>query len=193
MRNPLSWLPIASGMLVLVLSLGLAYVTVSSRNANNGELATSQDVRTEASSTAPTLSLSPSSGNFDFQSGQTYPVGIVIDSAGKSIDGVDVVISYDPSKVQIIGGKVNSSSLLPEVPLNTADSVKGKIRFSALTFDPKAVTGIVGTFSFKPLSKGEVNFAFEFTNGATTDSNVAEHGSAIDVLTGVENATYMFN
>lgn len=193
MKNPLSWLPVASGMLVLVLSLGLAFVTVSSRNANNGELANSQKVQTQASSAAPTISLSPANGNFAFSAGQAYPVGIVVDSVGKSIDGVDVVISYDPTKVQIVGGKVNPSNVLPEVPLNTVDSTKGKIRFSALTFDPKPLTGIVGTFSFKPLTKGEVNFTIDFTSGATTDSNIAEHGSAVDVLSGVTNATYLFN
>lgn len=193
MRNPLSWLPIASGILVLVLSLGLAFMTVSSRNSGGEQLANDQKIQTEAAISAPTLSLSPNSGSFDFISGQTYPVGIVIDSAGKSIDGVDVIISYDVAKASIVGGKVNSSSLLPEVPLNSVDSTKGKIKFSALTFDPKAVTGIVGTFSFKPLSKGEVNFSLDFTAGATTDSNVAEHGSAVDVLSGVQNATYTFN
>lgn len=191
MRSSLSWLPIASGMLVLVLSLGLALTTVVNRGS--GGPAGNQNITSQASSSNPTISLTPGTGNFTYSAGLNYPVGIVLDSAGKSVDGVDVVISFDPAKVQIVGGKVNASSLFSEIPLNTVDLAKGKIRFSALTFDAKAATGIVGTFSFRPLSKGEVNFSIDFVPGASTDSNIAEHGSAVDVLGGVENATYTFN
>ena len=193
MKSPLSWLPIASGMLVLVLSLGLALTTVTNRNSGDGQLANNQNLRTQAASANPSISLSPATGSFDFAQGLTYPVGIVVDSAGKSVDGIDVVISYDPAKAQIVGGKVNATSLFPENPLNSVDAVRGKIRFSVLTFEPKAETGIVGTFSFRSLAKGEVNFTIDYTAGATTDSNMAEHGSAIDVLSNIENATYTFN
>lgn len=192
MRSSLSWLPIASGMLVLVLSLGVAFVTVTSRN-NSGDVANSQALQTEAAVSFPTISLSPASGSFEFEPETEYPVGIVVDSAGKSVDGVDVVISYDPTRVEIVGSEVNPTGAFSEFPLNEVDAEAGKIRFSALTFDSIPVTGVVGTFSFRPLSAGEVNFLVDFTAGATTDSNIAEHGSAVDVLTGVQNATYLFN
>jgi hypothetical protein len=179
-------------MLVLVLSLGLALVTVAGRNGS-GELGNSQNLQSRAALVQPTISLSPlDSGSAGFKIGETYPVGIVVDSAGKTIDGVDVVISYDPpNSVQIVGGKVNPTSVFPENPLNLVSN--GKIKFSALTFDPKPVTGVVGTFSVKPLVKGEVNFSIEFVPGATTDSNMAEHGTADDVLSEVVNATYKIN
>lgn len=192
MRSSLAWLPIASGMLVLVLSLGLAFVTVTSRNSA-GEVANSQALQSEASAAVPAIALSPATGQFEFSPNATFPVGIIVDSGGKSVDGVDVVISYDPAKVRIAGGKVNPTGVFSEVPLNQVDTVAGKIRFSALTFDPQPVAGVVGTFSFTPLSASEVNFQIDYTPGATTDSNIAEHGSAIDVLGKVENATYEFN
>lgn len=192
MKSSLSWIPIASGMLVLVLSLGVAFLTVTSRNSG-GEVANSQNIRTEATQSQPALSLSPASGSFEFDTSATYPVGIIVDSAGKDIDGVDVVISYDPVKVQIVGGKVNPTSVFTDFPLNQVDTQTGKIRFSALTFNAQPVTGVIGTFSFKPLIKGEVNFQIDYTPGATTDSNIAEHGSATDVLAKVSGATYIFN
>lgn len=193
MRSSLSWLPIASGMLVLVLSLGLAFITVTTRKPDSLQLATSQKTSVSAGAFVPMLSLSPSNGSFEFKEGQSYPVGIVLDSAGKSVDGVDVVISFDPTKVQIVGNKINSTTVFAENPLNSVDVQRGRIRFSVLTFDPKPVTGILGTFSFKVLGKGETNFTIEFNEGATTDSNVAEHGSAVDVLGKVVNGTYIFN
>ncbi len=192
MKSSLSWLPIASGMLVLVLSLGLAFVTVTSRGST-GELANSQKLQTQAAVTVPTLSLTPATGEFEFDTTSTYPVGIILDSGGRDVDGADVVITYDPTKVQIVGAKVNPTNVFPEIPLNEVDAQVGKIRFSGLTFNPQPVTGVIGTFSFKPLTAGEVNFQIDYVAGATTDSNVAEHGSAVDVLGGVENARYTFN
>lgn len=192
MKSSLAWLPIASGMLVLVLSLGLAFVTVTSRNSA-GDVANSQALQSEASAAVPAIALSPATGQFEFSANAPFPVGIIVDSGGRSVDGVDVVISYDPAKVQIVGGKVNPTGVFSEVPLNLVDTAAGKIRFSALTFDPQPVTGVVGTFSFIPLSASEVNFQIDYTPGATTDSNIAEHGSAVDVLGKVENATYSFD
>lgn len=192
MKSSLAWLPIASGMLVLVLSLGLAFVTVTSRNSA-GDVANSQALQSEASAAVPAIALSPATGQFEFSANAIFPVGIIVDSGGRSVDGVDVVISYDPAKVRIAGGKVNPTGVFSEVPLNLVDTAAGKIRFSALTFDPQPVTGVVGTFSFTPLSASEVNFQIDYTPGATTDSNIAEHGSAVDVLGKVENATYEFN
>lgn len=190
MKSPLSWLPIASGMLVLVLSLGLAFVTVSGRNGGVGTGA-GQNLTSNAANVVPTISLSPATGDYSFSAGQTYPVGIVVDSAGKSIDGVDVVISYDSAKVQVVGGKVNPTSLFSENPLNSA--AQGKIRFSVLSFSPQPQSGIIGTFSIKPLVKGEVDLNVDYAPGSTTDSNIAEHGSAMDVLGGVVSAKYTFN
>ncbi len=95
--------------------------------------------------------------------------------------------------MQIVGNKINPTGVFSEFPLNEVETQTGKIRFSALTFDPKPVTGVVGTFSFKPLSPGEVNFQVDYTPAATTDSNIAEHGSATDVLESVGNGRYTFN
>lgn len=187
MRNSLSFLPLASGLLVLVLSLAVAILTVTSKNA-----APSQNVTSKASEAISSLALTPDKATYSFSSGQTYTVGIVLDAAGKSVDGTDVVINFDPAKVQIVDSKVSTTTLLEQYPLNSIDNVKGKIRYSGLTFNSKPLTGIIGTFKFRPLGKGEVNFAFDFTSGATTDSNIAEHGTAQDILGKVTNGNYIF-
>ncbi len=193
MKNSLAWLPVASGLLVLVLALGLTFVTVASKNGG-GQLASggNQNLNANASEVVPSLSLSPDSQTYAYVSGQSTQVGILVDSGAKSIDGVDVVISFDPTAAQVVETKINPTTLLPEVPLNKVDNATGKIRFSALTFEAKPVAGILGMFAFKPLKKGEVNFSFDFTPGVTTDSNIAEHATAADVLGKVTNGTYQF-
>lgn len=202
------WLPVASGVLVLVLSLGVAVLTVNSRN-KEGELALIQQ-SAQASEQLPTLSLSPEKMSYDFVAGRTYSVGIVFDSADKDVDGVDAVIRFDPKKVKVTSATVTPTSLFERYPSNLVCNFVGDaggkctsaglIKFSGLTFNPKVVSGVIGTFSYQPQSSGEVNFTFDFTAGATTDSNVAVHCNSeeaapcagVDALSGVNNATYMF-
>lgn len=183
-------MPVATGLLVLTLSLAVAFLTVNSPNQKN--LASSQRLQTEADVSGATLALSPATGDYTFSPNTTYPLGIVLDSADKNVDGVDVVINFDPNKVRIVTTAVTTTTLFEEFPQNKVDNLRGQIKFSALTFTPKPTTGIVGTFSLKPLVKGEINLTFAFTPGATTDSNVAEHATAKDVLVKVANARYNF-
>lgn len=180
----MKWLPVLLGMTVLVLSLAVAVLTVTQPKR--------QTTQTQATQVLASLSLSPASGDYLFSSGQSYPVGIVVDSGGKSIDGVDVIINFDPKKIQIASASLVATSLFERFPVNSVDNSRGQVRLSALTFNPKPVTGIVGTFSFRPRAKGEADFSFEFSPGATTDSNIAEHGTARDVLRKVENAKFVF-
>lgn len=186
MRSPLSWLPFVSGMVVLVLSLGVAVVVVTNRS-------TSQDIRSQAAATTGTLSLSPALGNYTFSANQTYPVGIVVDSKNTAIDGVDVIIKFDPKKAAVSPNSLVATGLFERVVVSQIDNTAGVVRFSALTFSPKPATGIAATFNFKALGAGTVGFTFDFTPGATTDSNIAEHGTAKDILSKVENATFNFN
>jgi len=191
MKNLFRWMPVASGFLVLVLSMFVAVMTVSNRNAASN-LATTQNLSTKAADQVASLSLSPATGDYTFAANSTYPVGIVLDSAGKSVDGVDVIIKFDPKKAQVVSTKVASTNLFQEFPQNIIDNNLGQVRFSALTFNSRPVTGIIGTFTFKPLAKGTVDFSFDFALGATKDSNIAEHGTAKDVLGSVTNGEYVF-
>lgn len=189
MKSPLSYLPLASGFLVLVLSLAIGVLTVTSKN---NLTATPQNLTTKAAEATATLSLSPASGDFAFTPGTSYPVGIIIDSAGKAVDGVDVIVNFDPKLVRVEGGKVSTTNLFEQYMVNSVDNVKGQIKLGALTFTAKPVTGIVGTFKFTPLVAGNLTFVYLFTPGATTDTNVAEHGTARDILGSVGNASFNF-
>lgn len=201
------WLPLASGFLVLVLSLGVAVLTVNSRNSA-GEVQLVQS-NAQASEAGPTISLSPEQMTYTFTPNQTYGVGIVVNSMDQMIDGADVIINFDPTKVRIVGTTVTASTMFEQYPSNIvcnaagdangACKAGGQIRFSGLTFNPKAVNGFMGTFTYRPLQVGEVNFTVEHTQGATTDSNIALDCPAdgnctpgLDGLTSVVNASYSF-
>lgn len=185
MRNPWSYLPISAGILVLVLSLALGVLTVTSKRP-------SQSLTTKAAVANASLALSPATGDYTFAVGTSYPVGIVLDSAGKTIDGVDIVINFDPTKARVEGTSLSTTSIFEQYPQNEVDNARGIIKLSGLTFTPKPLTGIITTFRFQPLVKGEVNFTFSFTPGATTDTNIADHDTAKDILGSVENGRYFF-
>ena len=185
MKSTLSYLPLASGFLVLVLSLAVGVLTVTSKNTN-------QQTATKAAENAASLALSPATGDYTYQNKMTYPVGILLDSAGHSVDGVDVIINFDPKKAKVVDTKISAATLFESILINSVDNVKGQIKFSALTFNAKPLTGIVGTFRFQPLATGTVNFTFAYTPKLTTDSNIAEHGTALDILGQVTNGSYVF-
>lgn len=185
MKSPLSYFPVASGLLVLVLSLAVGVLTVTSKQGT-------QNTATKAAERMASLSLVPDTGDYTYSSNQSYPVGIIVDSVGKSVDGVDVIIKFDPQKATVLGTTVTVSNMFENFPMNKIDNVKGEIRLGGLTFEAKAQVGIVGSFQFKPKGPGKVNFQFDFTPGVTTDSNIAEHGTAKDLLGKVINGSYTF-
>jgi hypothetical protein len=178
---------VASGLLVLVLSLAVAVLV-----AGRGLGTASQNPAVKAAGETASLALSPSSGDYAFSPSASYPVGIVFDSGSKAVDGVDVIIKFDPRQVQIAGGKIAAGTLFEEAPVNTVDNLKGEIRFSALTFNPRPVAGILGTFQMKPVAAGGAELTFAFAPGATVDSNAAEHGTARDILGKAEGAKFNF-
>jgi hypothetical protein len=144
---------------------------------------------------AANLSLSPSAGNAN--TGNSFNVDIVLNSSGQSIDGVDAVLSYNPSMLEIqdanstaAGIQISAGSLMPVVTYNSVNSASGKILFSQVhnpgtTFNGY---GTLATITFKALSAGSATVSFDFTAGNTTDSNVAFNGS--DVLASVSNGIY---
>ena len=188
MKSRLAYLPVASGFLVLVLSLVVGALKINS----NRNTTLSQNLSTKAAAENATLALSPASGDYTMDTKTSYPVGIILNSGGREIDGVDIIINFDPKKVTVEGTTVTTTNSFEQYLVNKIDNVAGKIRLSALTFTAKPVTGIVGTFRFRPVVRGAVNFNFEFTPGATTDTNVADHASAKDILGSVVNASFNF-
>ncbi|MCL4398000.1 hypothetical protein M1403_03160 [Patescibacteria group bacterium] len=192
MKSPISYLPLASGFLVLVLSLTVGVLTVTSKGSSNLASNTNQNLATKAAEENATMALSPATGDFVVDGKTSYPVGIIVNSSGKTIDGVDIILTFDPKKIQVNGTTVTVTNSFEQYPVNKIDNVKGEIRLSALAFTPKAITGIVGTFRVKPIARGQATINFQFAPGATTDSNIADHATAQDILGSVTNASFNF-
>jgi len=132
---------------------------------------------------AATLSISPASGEVS----GTFDSIIYVDPEGASISGVDAVIKYNPSflEVQLIQDGSFEQYLKKNINKTT-----GTIEISAYNSSALITTRTaVATVSFKVIGvSGEADLSFDFTPGATDDSNVAAGDQ--DVLSSAVGALY---
>lgn len=138
-----------------------------------------------------TLALSPASGTFVVNT--PFDAGVYLNTNGAKVDGVDIKLNYEAAKLeaQLI---TPETSIFPNFPTKTINATTGKITISATTtagspYSNTTATKMV-TLRFKPLTTGSITVTFDFTAGATTDSNVVENTTNLDILTAVTNANY---
>ncbi len=134
---------------------------------------------------AATLSFSPATKTVLVN--DTFNVDVILNTGGSETDGADVIVRYDGNKLSLI------SAVLGDLYANklTSDtSVAGKITLRATSSENASFngTGTFATLTFKAIAAGTANLYFDFTSGATTDSNVAYQGS--DILGSTSNASY---
>lgn len=143
---------------------------------------------------AATLSLSPSSGTFN--RGCVSLIAVVLDAAGTQTDGSDAILKYDPSRINATS--ITSGTIYPDYPGNNIDSSSGKITISGLASVQQAFSGkgTLATINFSvpenaPTGATSVKFEFDPNDKAkTTDSNVVERGTIVDVLNSVVDGNY---
>lgn len=141
-----------------------------------------------------TLSLDPSSGTFN--KGCAFSLNVTLDAGGSQTDGTDAIILYDTSR--FIASSVNSGTIYPDYPGNNIDATAGKITISGLASvsTPFSGKGTLATINFTAQSNApegvtQVTFDFDPINKAkTTDSNVVQRGTVVDVLNSVVNGSY---
>lgn len=149
----------------------------------------------EALAASATLSLSPASGTFN--KGCNFSTDVIVDTGGAQTAGTDVILFYDPTRLQalnVVNGRIYS-----DYPANTIDQQNGKVSISGLTSmsSPFTGQGTFATVNFKVLADApegatQITFDFDPTNKAkTTDSNVAEVTTVADVLSQVNNGSYI--
>ncbi len=124
--------------------------------------------------------------------GEKVVVTISISST-RHTDGTDLIIKYDPKVLAmdpaVTKAPVAVGKIYTEYPINTVDEKAGKITVSGITSAPSGVVpqGVFGTVTFVAKASGKTKIALDFTPGSTSDSNVVESKTALDVLDGVKD------
>ncbi len=151
---------------------------------------TPAQITTQQTQAKSTISLKSSKNSFKI--GENIPVTIELFS-GKVTDGADIILTYDPKKLQIIPAStkvpVAVGNLYNDYPINKVDESTGYIFVSGITSQANGVmaNGVFGTISFKAKAAGSTKISVNFTPNSTVDSNIIENKSAKDLLIGVKN------
>jgi len=147
-----------------------------------------------------TFSLTPASGNQYIN--HEFDVQILMSTGTYTVDSSDVFLSYDKSvlhAVSVIKGSAFSEyTLTPTGSGINEVGTFGKIEITG-TITPGVSSGVSGnnlviaTVRFIPISQAsstDIKFIFDGI-GSRNDSNIVQLGTGNDVLTSVNNATFM--
>jgi len=175
------------GLILLVLLIGVYFLLVKENKIQPVSLSSNS------------ISLSPTTGNYKVD--QTFDVNILIDTAGKTIDGVDILyLKFDPKILEVVdsstttsGIQIKQGTIFSMYLGNSVDNNTGKIAISGLVqpgTNGFKGSGVFATITFKAKASGDAKVTFDFTPGSTKDANMVEHGTAKDILGKVINADY---
>ncbi|OGE62609.1 hypothetical protein A2964_00240 [Candidatus Daviesbacteria bacterium RIFCSPLOWO2_01_FULL_40_27] len=147
------------------------------------------------SALAATLSLDPVNGTFN--RGCNFSLNVNLDTQGGQTDGTDAILIYDPSRMT--AQSITNGIIYPDYPGNTIDNSTGKVSILSLASVDKFFSGkgTLATVNFTvqstaPTGVTQVSFDFDPNNKAkTTDSNVVERATILDLLSSVVNGNYI--
>lgn len=155
-----------------------------------------------APSTPPTVSLEASSSaqislvasSHTVKVGEKISVNVNIYSP-KKVDGVDLIINFDPNRFVLeTGDNPKNAPLAPsntfsDYPINSVDLTTGKITVSGIASQSGGIlqNGLFGTIILRAKAVGKTAVSLDFSPGSTKDTNVIESGSGLDLLDKVNN------
>lgn len=156
----------------------------------------------KANAAGASFRLSPAEGNF-CQS-QIFEIEVRLGTGGANTNAAEFYIYYDPSMLEVVdanpgrgGIQIHEGDVYDNYIDNSADPSKGEIRLTGFSagnpYNSGAGSGLFARIPFRGLRSGETEVKFGFTPGSTTDSNVVETGTSIDILGEVRDGVYTIN
>lgn len=118
--------------------------------------------------------------------GDNAIITVKISTGGRTTDGVDLVLHFDPEKLE--AKAITKGAAYQEYPVESVDNSNGIIRVSGITQTGFNGMDVLTQIEFKAKSSGKTTISAEFKPGVTTDSNIIETGSTNDILGAVYNA-----
>lgn len=143
---------------------------------------------------AATLALSPSSGTAN--KGCSFSLNIILNTGVAQTDGTDAVLIYDPTR--FTANSITNGTIYPDYPGSSIDPQAGKITISGLASISSAYSGqgTLATINFNvgsnaPAGVSQIKFDFDPNDkGKTTDSNVVQRDTVVDILNTVTDGSY---
>lgn len=123
----------------------------------------------------------------EYRVGELIPVSVNLNVGNKMADGADLVLKFDPNKLDS-APSITKGSIFPEYPVVKSDG--GEVRMTAITSlggGSFSGSGIFATIIFRAKAVGSTSVSFDFTPGSTTDSNIFGPAGYGDMLKEVGN------
>jgi len=167
-------------------------------------------IRLNAQTPTPSSELLMNTPTNQINVGDTAEVSIGMNTNGRVVTGVDVVINFDNNLLDVVGislgtpfktivpGTNNVIDLTKAVKINSTDPSHSIIDFGLLAYDPSTNTpteGLTGSFdplnnplatiTFRAKTVGQATLSYKFDgNNMTTDSNIVSDvsGTPSDVM-----------
>lgn len=146
----------------------------------------------KAASALPHFTIAPSTGDYTKDSNIEVKFGAISDT--KKVSGLDAMIEYDASKLEIVGNPTKVTADFEVYPNKISD---GKILVSLIKasagsdFDATALNGeVLFTITFKAKAEGKAQVNFTPTvQDSMGDSNILtrEGGAVVDIISKADN------
>ncbi len=119
---------------------------------------------------------------------EIIPVSVLVDTGGHQIQGIDLIIHYDPKIFEATSGGIVKGGIFDDYPLMSADANKGLITISGISgINSFQGSGQFAIIALKAKAPGKTSLTVDFKKGSTTASNMTEASSTKNILENVEN------
>ncbi|MBU1032217.1 cohesin domain-containing protein [Patescibacteria group bacterium] len=120
---------------------------------------------------------------------EIIPVSVIIDSGGHMINGVDLIIKYDPKVLEVVSDGLIKGTMFDNYPLISSDADTGLISISGISEAQNGVkdAGQFATVNLKTKVAGTTSLMVDFEKDSTIDSNMVEVSTLNDILENVDN------
>jgi len=117
----------------------------------------------------------------EIKAGDEIKVNIILDTQSQPVDGVDVILKYDPLVLKAQDKEVKKGEVFTNFMTNEINQETGIIKFSALSQPGQAFTGqgVLAFIDFQALKQGQTPISFVFEPASTQDTNVASQSKDI--------------
>ncbi|OGE29599.1 hypothetical protein A2867_00355 [Candidatus Daviesbacteria bacterium RIFCSPHIGHO2_01_FULL_40_11] len=126
----------------------------------------------------------------NYQVAEVVPVSVMIDTGSHTIDGVDLIVRFDPKALEATTAGLTKGGILNEYPLMAVDAEAGLISISGTGSSDEGFTGTgqFATLNLRGKIPGRTSLTIDFIKeGVTTDSNIVDFVTSKDILGSVAN------
>ena len=143
----------------------------------------------ESGSAAKISKMSLTVPKLNYAVGEIIPVAVIVDTGGRPVDGVDLIVRFDPNILEVPSGALIRGKIFDEYPLLSQDVKAGLISISGVSSADSSFTG-QGEFALLNLKAklpGRASLAIDFQKGTTAASNLVEASTSKNILDTVDN------